>query len=493
MAHPYPFLQAPRNPSLTDEQLTLLVVDDDILHARLLKANLERPGRLRVEVTGSGPDALERIAAGPIDAVLTDLAMPEMDGIELVRRIRAADPALPVVIMTAHASIPRAVEGIRAGATDFLPKPVNPEALIAFVERAVQERPLREALVRERQRVQQASISDYLIGRHPLLDEVRNAAARIATSGTSRVLLTGETGTGKSLLAHAIHELSGDTGRLVEVNCAAIPANLLESELFGNERGAFPDATETKRGLFELCDRGTIILDEIGALPLELQAKLLQVLERGEIRRVGGLHPMQVRVRVIACTNDDLNARVRERTFRQDLLYRLDVAHLHMPTIREMPEIVPDLVRHFVHQVSVSLNRPTPEVDPRCIARLEEYRWPGNGRELRNAIERALIFHTTGPLEVCEPPVEWDTPAPDDMDHYAPMFGRERIPAERAQDGEAASTGKIVLEMGLPLSEVERRYIEATIEGRPADYGTLADQLGISRKTLWKKRLEYGL
>lgn len=491
MAHPHPFLHIPRDPNLKEEQLTLLVVDDDILHARLLKANLERPGRLRVEICGSAPEALERVAAGPVDAILTDLAMPEMDGIELVRRVRALDAALPVVIMTAHASIPRAVDGIRAGATDFLPKPVNPEALIAFVERAVLERPLREMLVRERARLQESGFGDYLVGDNDRLNAIRDAASRIAASGTSRVLLTGETGTGKSLLAHAIHELSNFSGRLVEVNCAAIPANLLESELFGHERGAFPEATEMKRGLFELADRGTLILDEIGALSLELQAKLLQILERGEVRRVGGLHPLQVRVRIIACTNDDLHARVRDRTFRQDLLYRLDVAHIHMPTIREMPEIVPDLVRHFVREVSESLNRPVPVVDQRCISRLQEYHWPGNGRELRNAIERALIFHTSGPLEVCEPPVEWDIPA-DDENAYAPMFGRERI-AGSGSGSEGSAPSELTFEVGLTLAEVERRYIEATIEGRPADYGTLAEQLGISRKTLWKKRLEYGL
>lgn len=484
-----PFLQVPRDPALRTEQLTLLVVDDDVLHARLLRANLERPGRLQVEVAGSGEEALARIAAGPVDAILTDLAMPGMDGLELVRRIRATDPALPIVLMTAHASISAAVEGIRAGATDFLPKPIIPETLIAFVERAVLERPMREALVRHRERARSASFADYLVGDHPLLDAVRDAAMLLGEVCTTRVLLVGETGTGKTLLARALHELSGDGGRLVEINCAALPAATLESELFGHEAGAFPEAHTMKRGLFELADRGTLVLDEVDALPLELQAKLLHVLESGEIRRVGGVFTHPVRTRIVTCTSADLQARVRERAFREDLLYRLDVARLTMPPLREMPGIIPDLVRHFVHTISESLNRAAPVLDERCLPYLQRYTWPGNARELRNAVERALIFHRTGPLAVWAPPVEWDAPIGSDG-NVTVTDGHDAPPGSPAN---GARPRTLTLELGLTLAEVERRYIEATLAGRPADYGTLADQLGISRKTLWKKRLEYGL
>jgi DNA-binding NtrC family response regulator len=458
----------PRGSAAATSALTLLVVDDDLLQARLIKGNLERPGRIAVEVAGSADAALARLAGGPLDAVLTDLSMPEMDGIELVRRIRESDPLLPVIIMTAHATLERAVEGIRAGATDFLQKPVNVSALLTLVERAVAERPRREGRSALQERRAVGGAGNLIFGEHARLDAVRHFALQLARAPDSRVLITGESGTGKSLLARMIHDLSDASGRFVEVNCAALPPQLLESELFGHEKGAFTDAKALKRGLIEVADRGTLLLDEIGTLPLELQAKLLLFLESREIRRVGGSTPIRVRTRVIAATNDDLRQRVRERAFRQDLLYRHDVAAIEMPPLREMPGVIGELAERFVRQVAAELGRAAPQIAGPSLAALVAYSWPGNARELRNAVERALIFHAGGPLEIRPPAFVGDPDATD------------------------AASG-VALPHGLTLDEVERRYLAAALEANGRDLADLAAQLGISRKTLWEKRRRYGL
>jgi two-component system response regulator HydG len=449
--------------------LTLLVADDDLLLGRLMKANLDLPGHTKTEIAGSGEEALARVTRGGIDALITDLAMPGMDGIELVRRVREMDPGLPIIIITAHASLERAVEGIRAGATDFLQKPVNVDALLALVGRAVAERSVREEVTARNERRASATAGAYVFGDHPALDEVRRFAERIARAPFARVLITGESGTGKSMLARAIHELSGDSGRFVEVNCAALPGSLLETELFGHERGAFTDAKALKRGLIETADRGTIFLDEIGALPLELQAKLLLFLEAREIRRVGGVHPIPVRARVITATNEDLRERVRARQFRHDLLYRLDVAAIEMPPLRSMPSVIPQLAERFMRDLCAEFRRPIPPRSSDSFAGLTEYSWPGNARELRNAVERALIFQEDRPFEVTPPPG-----------------------VVNALDG-APSLGDLVLEHGLTLDEVERRYIMASLSEARPELGELARRLGISRKTLWEKRRRYGL
>ncbi len=449
--------------------LTLLVADDDRLLARLMKANLDLPGDTKTEIVGSGEEALARLARGGIDALITDLAMPGMDGIELVRRVRETDRGLPIIIITAHATVERAVEGIRAGANDFLQKPVNVDALLTLVKRAVSERSVREELSARNERRASATAGLYVFGDHPALDEVRRFSERIARVPMARVLITGESGTGKSMLARAIHELSGDSGPFVEVNCAALPASLLETELFGHERGAFTDAKALKRGLIETADRGTIFLDEIGAMSLELQAKLLLFLGSREIRRVGGVHPIPVRTRVITATNEDLRERVRTRQFRHDLLYRLDVASIEMPPLRSMPSVIPQLAERFMRDLCAEFRRPVPPTSPQSFARLTEYSWPGNARELRNAVERALIFHEDEPFEVAPP----------------------REQPERTEG--MLTSDDLTFEQGLTLEEVERRYITAALSEARMELGELAQRLGISRKTLWEKRRRYGL
>lgn len=446
--------------------LTLLVVDDDVLAGRLLKANLDRPGRIECEVLSSARTALERMGRRPFDAVLTDLQMPEMDGIELVRRIRATDTALPIIVLTAHGTLENAVEAIRAGATEFLPKPVNVSALMTLLERAIADRPVREEVAARRARRADGAAEAYIYGSHPRLDAVRQFAQKIAGAVDTRVLITGESGTGKSRLARAIHELSGVSGRLVEVNCAALPPQLIESELFGHEKGAFTDAKSLKRGRIELANKGTLFLDEIGALPVEVQAKLLLFLENREIWRVGGTDPIPVRARVISATNEDLRQRVRDRTFREDLLYRLDVVSTEMPALRQMPSVIPELAERFVRQMSSDRGHPPPQLTEHTFAALPSYPWPGNVRELRNAVERALIFSDEDALVVLPP-------------------AYEVVAATRHR--------KVCLEYGLTLEEVERRYLSSTLEESPGELSEVAAQLGISRKTLWEKRKRYGL
>ncbi len=445
--------------------LELLVVEDDLLEARLVKAQLERRPNVRVHVERSAEGALAFLDNRAVDAVVTDLVLPGAGGLELLAKIRETDRSLPVVILTAHATVERAVEGIRAGATDFLPKPANVDALFALIERAVVERPLREEIALRLSRRRDGS-GRHVMGEHAKLDSVRRFAERVATVPGARVLITGESGTGKSLLARAIHDLSRATGRFVQVNCAAIPSQLLESELFGHERGAFTDAKQRKRGLVEMAHHGTILLDEIGAMPQDLQAKLLTFLEEQEIWRVGGNAPIRVDARVIAATNLDLHELVKAGGFRLDLLYRLDVTSIEMPALRTMREVIPELGAHFVEAACAGFHRPVPSLTDESFAALLDHAWPGNARELRNAVERALIFHDGGPLVVPRPAVQ----------------------------GEVAGGAALPMPLGLTMGEVERRYIEAALAADPdADLAEVARLLGISRKTLWEKRKKWSL
>jgi DNA-binding NtrC family response regulator len=340
--------------------------------------------------------------------------------------------------------------------------------LVALVGRSLAVRG-DQLEARAARQVRERSLAMEIVGVSPAFLEVKRVVEDVAGSEVASVLIQGESGSGKNVLARYLHARSRRRARpILEVSCAAIPDTLLESELFGHEKGAFTDAKALKRGLIEVADRGTLLLDEIGTLPLELQAKLLLFLESREIRRVGGSTPIRVRTRVIAATNDDLRRRVRERAFRQDLLYRLDVAAIEMPPLREMPGVIGELAERFVRQVAAELGRAAPQIAGPSLAALVAYPWPGNARELRNAVERALIFHAGGPLEIRPPAFVGDPDATD------------------------AASG-VALPHGLTLDEVERRYLAAALEANGRDLADLAAQLGISRKTLWEKRRRYGL
>jgi two-component system, NtrC family, response regulator AtoC len=444
----------------------ILLVDDDELERRVLARSLETGGRVKVDAVASAPAALDRLAAVPYDAIVVDLVMKPIDGIEFTRRVRKRNPSIPIVVLTAGATVERAVEAMRAGATDFVPKPVHTSALLDLLRFDIGEVPLREELEELRRSRSGTSAADFIVGAHPALDVIRTFAERVAHVPEARVLITGESGTGKSYLARAVHALSQSSGRFVEVSCATLPPALIESELFGHEKGAFTDAKAMKRGLVELASGGTLFLDEIGALPLDMQSKLLVFLESRQIRRVGGNESISANARVIAATNEDLRTAAREGRFRGDLLYRLDVASIRMPPLREMPTVVLELAQLFARDLADQFKRPVATLSPAACERLQAYPWPGNARELRNVIERALIFHEGGPLDV-----------------ETPDFQPEGL-----HDVDA-----LALPRGLTLEEVERRYILDAMADHDGDLSSLAARLGISRKTLWDKRRRYGM
>jgi DNA-binding NtrC family response regulator len=438
----------------------VLFIEAGRLESSLLRVDLERRGA-RVHLADTSAHAVASLQSDAIDAAIVFAVGDDRAASDNVRRIRARDPSLCVIAVVDPSADALAVSCFRSGASDVLERPAAGDAILACIARALVARDRSKPAVR----VPSGGGIDLIVGAHPALDRVRAFASRISTVPNVRVLITGESGTGKSLLARAIHDLSETSGEFVEINCAALPAHLLESELFGHEKGAFTDARQMKRGLLEMAHRGTLLLDEIGALPLELQAKLLLFLERQTFRRVGGISAMRAETRVIAATNEDLKARVQARQFRMDLLYRIDVTSVQMPALRSMADVIPELALHFMGEICTAMRKQPPVITDETNARLKAHSWPGNGRELRNAVERALIFHQDGPLGVDPPPADALDPAV-----------RGAIP------------------LNLTLEEAEARYIALVLEANAdVELNEIARRLGISRKTLWKRRRRYGL
>ena len=452
----------------------LFVVDDDLLFAKLLAANLRNEGSLAIELFPSAQAMLERRAEEPPDAVITDLMMPDTDGIELTRQLRASDPTLPIFVLTASTEIGSAIAALKAGATDYLTKPVNVDELMTQLRRAIEERPMREeAATLERTRKAKFS-AGAILGDEPAIESVREFVRRVTAIPNSTVLLLGESGTGKNLVARTLHYTSGQAkARFVEINCSALPAHLLEAELFGYQRGAFTDARESKRGLIEIANGGTLFLDEIGELSPELQAKLLNVLESRRFRRVGGTEEIEVNLRLVAATNRDLEAHVRAGKFRQDLYYRICVVTCTLPPLREVASAIPLLADHFRELFNRQFKKSVKRIDEGVIERLVAWRWPGNVRELRNVIERALIF-ADGEMLLPE--------------HLPPLTAVETTPS----NGHPSSNG-YAIPTGLSLAEVEKEYIRHTLEHYEGDIQRSAESLGISRKSLWERRKKHGL
>ena len=369
----------------------LLVEDKESLRA-VLKKTLEAEG-FGVEEAPDGRAAVEKIRHDRYAMVLTDLRLPGASGHEVLTAAQSADPEMPVILMTAYGTIRDAVSAMKAGAYDYLEKPVDADHLLALVRRALDHRSLLHENVLLKERFSQELDVPEILGESAALksalDQVRRVAATDAT-----VLLLGESGTGKELFARAVHHLSGrKTHSFFPINCAAIPDNLLESELFGYERGAFTGATGTKRGKFEIADKGTLFLDEIGDLSLGLQGKVLRVIEQRQFERVGGTETRSVDIRLVAATNKDLKGLAAQGAFRQDLYFRLSVFPITVPPLRERLEDLPILARHFVKKFAAEQKKRGPIVlPPETLAALAAYSWPGNVRELENAIERALIL-----------------------------------------------------------------------------------------------------
>jgi DNA-binding NtrC family response regulator len=405
----------------------LVVEDEPYVRQSLLEVLRARD--YEVEAAPSVADALAYLSRSPVDVVLTDLKMPGQDGRELVRRMQASAPDVPVIVLTGHGTIASAVECLKAGASDYLPKPADPEALQVTIERALAGRALRREVGFLRST---ATAVDAPVGESPAWRrtmQMVDAAART----DSTILLTGESGTGKELLARIAHRASPRAdGPYVRVNCAAVPLDMWESEFFGHRKGSFTGAASDREGRFQLADGGTLFLDEVGAMPQLGQAKLLRVIQDGEFDRLGDERPTRVDVRIVAATNSDLGGEVAAGRFRSDLYYRLNVVRIEVPPLRERPDDIGLLAERFVVEIATRLGRPAPPLGPELLDRLRAYSWPGNVRELRNVIERALILGPGG-LEALDvapdaagAPVTAESEAPGELNLRAALTRLEK-------------------------------------------------------------------
>ncbi len=417
----------------------LLVEDDPNLH-RVLAYHLEKHGH-RVTAAFDGRSALEQVETSPFDLVLTDVKMPHMDGMELLAALAERAPGLPVVVMTAYGTIADAVEAMRRGAVDYLTKPVDQETLLLVVEKALRVGDLARENRRLRNDLAEKRPLETFVFASPSMGEVLETVRRVAASDAT-VLITGESGTGKELVARSLHALSPrSAGPFVALNCAALPRELLESELFGHEKGAFTGAVEKRTGKFLQADGGTLLLDEVGDMDLGLQAKLLRVLQERTVDPVGGKRPVPVDVRVLAATNRDLRKEVEAGSFRMDLYYRLNVIPLRIPPLRERPEDIPLLLAHFLREYAGA----GVEVTDPAMALLQRYPWPGNVRELQNLCKRLAILHRGDPITpaLLPPEIRESTNAPaEDLRGLWALERQAILEALRAAKGNRSAAAR---------------------------------------------------
>jgi len=453
----------------------LLVEDKDSLRAMLRHA-LEAQGHLVVEACDEA-EAVQQLRQARPAVVLTDLKLPTGDGFGVLRAAKELDPELQVIVMTAYGSIQDAVTAMREGAMDFLAKPVDPDHLLLMVERAIAQRRMLTDYFLLKQELAERRGAPRIIGEDAQLRQVSQQLHRAAATDAT-VLLEGESGTGKELFARALHALSPRAdGPFVAINCAAIPDTLLETELFGYEKGAFTGASTRKPGRFELAHRGTLFLDEIGDLPLALQAKILRALEEKRFERVGGTQSLHVDVRVVAATNRNLKQRVAERQFREDLYFRLSVFPIQIPPLRERSDDVVILARHFVDRFCRDMNKKTLTVAPAAIDELRTYAWPGNVRELQNCIERAVILCDGDTIH---------------SRHLNLSFRPPVAPVATSPWDQIDLSGTMADALRRTTAEVERRKIEQALRDAAGNKMRVADLLQISYKSLQQKLKDYG-
>jgi DNA-binding NtrC family response regulator len=443
---------------------SILVVDDDPAIWESFDALLAKDYDLHFAAQGT--EALHILSTRNINLVLLDIRMPGMDGIEVLRRMREITEQTDVVVVTAVKSLKTAVEAIRLGAFDFITKPFDVHEILALIKRVIEKQALVKEVLYLRSEVARGHSFENLVGRNARMQEIYSLIQRIADNNAT-VLLSGESGTGKEVLARAIHQQSNRTARpFVAVNCAAIPAELLESELFGHEKGAFTGAIATKVGKFELATGGSLFLDEVGSMRLDLQAKILRALQEREVERVGGTRTIKIDVRVIAATNRDLKRAVEEGTFREDLYYRLNVVPITLPDLKDRQEDIPLLANHFVQQFAKESNADIREISKEAMATLLAYPWPGNVRELENAIERAVTLGR-GPAIL-----------PGDL---PPHLASGAHPLEKIMARDAS------------LEDLERDYIAMILRRTRGHQIRAASILGIDRRTLYRKIRRYGI
>jgi two-component system response regulator AtoC len=442
----------------------ILVVDDDAVARDLLVEALQKDG-YQVEAAGDGAEAIERGCDTRFDLVLTDIRMGAVGGFDVLRAFKERSPGTSIVLLTSFGSMEGAIDGIRQGAFDYLAKPFKKEEIRLVVRRALEHARLLRENARYREELKERQEMSLLVGSSPPMLEIYKLVARVSAT-KSTVLLEGESGTGKELVARAIHANGPRRDRpFVPVNCAALPEALLESEMFGHEKGAFTGAFGLKHGLFESAHEGTLFLDEIVDVGPALQVKLLRVIQEQEVRRVGGTVPLKVDVRLIAATNKDLARLVKEGRFREDLFYRLNVVRMVLPPLRERREDIPMLAYHCLQKVTVGSGQPPRGFVPQTIEALTRYHWPGNVRELENVIERAVSL-ARGPLLL-----------PADL----PESVREAGPAPADDDGL------------MTLEELEKRYLVKVLRETAGNKVKAARILGIDRRTLYRMAQRFGL
>lgn len=478
---------------------TVLVVDDDPTQRRLLQAVLEKQGH-HPETAESGEAAIDRVKRGGIDVVLLDLVMPGMDGMETLDVLKAREPDLPVIVLTAHGGIETVVRAMRGGACDFFVKPASPERIAVSIRNAFKVRDLAGEVTRlKKSSTGQLGFKD-MVADAPAMLQVVRLGERAAKSNIP-ILVTGESGVGKELVARSIMAASDRAGRpFVAVNCGAIPENLVESVLFGHEKGAFTGAVAKHLGKFQEADGGTLFLDEIGELPLDMQVKLLRALQEGEVDPVGGKRPVKVDVRIVSATNRDLAEQVKVGNFREDLFYRLNVFPIEVPPIRERQEDIPALVRHFIARFNAQEGKSVLDATSETMDMLAGYEWKGNVRQLENAIFRAVVL------------CDGDYLTPEDFPQISGMAPtlKDSRPAEAGtasaapvpsapdldEDGEDHELAVNIFDDGghvRPLGSIERDLIAFAIETYSGRMAEVARRLGVGRSTLYRKVREYDL
>jgi DNA-binding NtrC family response regulator len=451
---------------------------------RVLEAMLRREG-YDVITAANGVDALAGMNRD-VHTVITDLKMPGLDGMGLLKKLSADYPDVPVVMITAHGSVESAVEAVKLGAFDYLEKPFEQEQIRQVVAKALST----FALSRRDARPEEAPTTRgrfRLIGESNAIKQIYGVVEKVANT-PSTVLITGESGTGKELIARALHENSSrHGGPFIKINCAAIPKTLMESELFGYEKGAFTGAVGAKPGRFELAHGGTLFLDEIGEIPIEMQVKLLRVLQESEFERVGGIKTIKVDVRLVTATNRDLLQEIGAGTFREDLFYRLNVVPIHIPPLRERHEDIPLLVDHFITKFNERLRKQVTSIAPDAIERLVAHSWPGNIRELENLMERTVLF--------CEEPQIRVSDLPPEISQLAPLPAPVAAPGEAAAALTAAglAAGSLKEAVRAQTERVERELIQRALDETGGNVTQAARKLKISRKSLQTKMKEFGL
>jgi DNA-binding NtrC family response regulator len=445
------------------EKWKILLVDDE-RHSREAMADwLESEGFDCVAVS-DGKQAIEHIHDG-IAVIVTDLKMPRTDGLELLRFAKQQAPHVAVILVSGYGTVDTAVAALKEGAFDFLAKPINAEELTQRIRMALQKKDMATEIARLHAELNDRLGFENIVGNSPPMRAVFERV-RLVADTRSTVLVVGESGTGKELVAHAIHQQSSRRERpFVPVNCAAIPETLVESELFGYEKGAFTGATGRKQGLFQTAEGGTLFIDEIGELPTGLQAKLLRALENRKVMPVGSTQEVKVDVRLVAATNRDLHEQVQQKQFREDLYYRLKVVELELPPLRERCDDIPLLVRYFVDQIAEENGRPTRDITPEALEALNAYDWPGNVRELRNLLESIIVLSLKEQIELSDLP--------------------EQI--------SKVQLARAVIQPGMTMAEIEKEAIRRTLEKTGGRRGETAEILGISVRTLHRKIKEYDL